>query len=181
MSNRLTKQHFWQWFKRHNKEFLLLHKKTKKEARYWLNEWNTHLRAYGRYMKFAILWEQEKNTAILIITSYDNSRFFKKIEAFVARACEIPNWKIQALEPPTEPGFLIEERFGHTGIDEEDFRFVQGDETEDIICVYHPLYTEERYDIFKQVAAAVLYNILGERAFGLDIGYIEVDNVIAGT
>jgi hypothetical protein len=43
--SKLSKRHFWEWFKRHNQEYLLLNHKSKKEAVYWLRELDAHLRA----------------------------------------------------------------------------------------------------------------------------------------
>lgn len=175
--SKLSKQHFWEWFKRHNEEYLQLYKKTKKEYKYWTNEMNAHLRAHGRYMNFSIQWEMGKNAAILTITSLGKSRFFERIEEFVAKAPQIPNWEIQALEPPQEVDFLIEERFGDTGIDVDELRFVKGDEDSNIFVVYHPLYIGEEEDIFTQVATAATYNVLGERLYGLNFNCVEVENL----
>lgn len=177
MSNRLSKQHFWEWFKRHNKEYLQLHKKSKKEDNYLTNELKAHLRAHGRYMKFSLVWEIEGNAGILTITSVGKSRFFDRIEEFVAKAPEIPNWTIQALEPPTKADFLIEERFGYTGIDVAELRFVKGEEDNNIFVVYHPLYTQKEDKKFTEIATAVTYNVLGERLFGLNFDCVEVDNL----
>ncbi len=43
--SKLSKRHFWEWFKRHQHEYLVLDKKPKKEVAYWLRELNAHLRA----------------------------------------------------------------------------------------------------------------------------------------
>lgn len=177
MSNRLSKRHFWEWFKRHNKEYLQLHKKTRKEHQYWTNEMIAHLRAHGRYMKYSLQSEVNGEFGILTITSLGKSRFFERIEEFVAQAPQIPNWKIQALEPPQEVDFLIEERFGSPGITVNDLWFVKGEEQRSIFVVYHPLYVEENEDTFIEIATAVIYNVLGERLFGLNIDRIEMDNL----
>ena len=177
ISNRLSKQHFWEWFKRHNKEYLQLSKKSQKEGNYMLNEMKAHLRAHGRYMKFSLVWAVDGSFGILTITSLGKSRFFERIEEFVAKAPQIPNWEIRALEPPENPCFLIEERFGDTGIDVDELRFIKGEEDSNIFVVYHPLYTEEQDDAFRQVAIAATYNVLGERLYGLNFDCVEVENL----
>lgn len=176
-SNKLSKQHFWEWFSRHHQEYAQFYKKTKKENKYLMNELTAHLRSHGRYMNFALECEVEKNSSTLTITSGGKSRFFERIEAFVAKAPELPDWKIQALEPPQAMDFLIEERFGYTGIDVSDLRFVKGEEESSLLVVYHPLYTEEKDVNFTQIATAATYNVLGERLFGLNIDRVEVDNL----
>src|SRR5437868_9110094 len=97
--SRLSKNHFWEWFKRNNKEYLEIKKKTKKETDYWLNELTTHLRVYLRYFGFSVTLP-ENGTAQLTITVNGKAMYFERAEAFVAKAPEIPGWTFKALEDP---------------------------------------------------------------------------------
>ena len=178
MTGKLSKRHFWKWFECNNKEYLQLGMKSKKDTIYWVNELRAHLRAYFKFLDFTLIPMQEGQSGILTISVNGAARRFKRVEAFVAAAPSIANWKIQALEEPMPMDFLLEERCGETGINPYEFRFLPQEEDDSIdLCVYHPLYTEERQSVFVQVAEAATYNLLGERSFGLDIRYISVDNV----
>ncbi len=52
--SKLSKRHFWEWFKRNNKEYLELNNKTKKESAYWLREMTAHLRAYFKFYEYSL-------------------------------------------------------------------------------------------------------------------------------
>jgi hypothetical protein len=178
MTRKLSKRHFWKWFERNNNEYLQLGKKSKKEINYWLNELNAHLRAYFKFFAFTLSSSQDGTNGTLAISVGGNARRFKRVDALVVAAPAIANWKILALDEPMPIDFLLEEQYGDTGIDPHEFRFAL-EETDNLprVVVYHPLYTQERQWIFEQVAEAAVYNLLGERSFGLDIGYMDADNL----
>lgn len=178
MANKLSKHHFWQWFMRHNKEYLGLSRKPKKEMTYWVNELNAHLRAYFKFLQFVVQYREEDNTGVLTISVAGKARYFNHVDRFVATAPAIPGWEIKALEEPRPIDFLLEEELGHIDIDPHELRCAvsdDGDQSE--ITVYHSLYTEEEHWIFQQVSEMAIYNILGERSFGLDIESICVTNL----
>jgi hypothetical protein len=175
--SKLSKRHFWEWFKQNKKEYSGLSKKTDKEKTYWLNEMNAHLRAYFKFFEFSIMWEDE--TPVLIITVKGKAQHFKKVEAFVAKAPEIPGWKIIALEYPLAIDFFLEKEIEDSGVHpvELSFSFPGDDPESGSITVYHPLITEKNKRAFWNLAHAAIYNLLGERSFGLDIYEIEVSNL----
>lgn len=174
--SKLSKRHFWEWFIRHNKEFLALPKKSKKEAAFWTNELNTHLGAYFKFFSFSLLL-YDKEPAWLTITVNGMDRHFKKVDAFVATAPDIPGWSIRALEDPKPVDFLLEELIEAVGIDPRECYFsFTGKDLKDIM-VYHPLYTEANGFLFLQLVDAAIFNLLGERSFGTDIGFLDVDNL----
>lgn len=174
----LPKRHFWEWFKRHNKEYLELRSKTKKEATYWVRELSAHLRAYFKFLEFSMSWHDE-GTARLTITVQGKARYFKKVDAFVATAPEIPGWSIRSLEDPMPVDFLLEKEIENAGIHPGEFYFsFDSDEPEDRdITVYHPLCTDHNAHAFAQLAYGAVYNLLGERSFGLDIDRLEMVNL----
>ncbi len=174
--SRLPKRHFWKWFNRHNKEYLELHKKSKKDATYWADELNAHLRAYFKFFSFSLALF-DKEPARLTITVNGMDEHFKKVDAFVATAPEIPGWNIRALEDPMPVDFLLEELMEEIGIDPRECYFsFAGKDWKDII-VYHPLCTKDNGFLFLQLANAAVFNLLGERSFGTDIGDLVVDNL----
>jgi hypothetical protein len=176
--NKLPKRHFWEWFKRHHKEYLELNKKSKKEAAYWLHELNAHLRAYFKFFGFSLALS-EKGPAKLTITVNGKAMHFKKVDAFVATAPEIPGWSISALEDPVPVDFLLEKQMEDAGVDPREFYFsFAGDDVKDAdIILYHPLCTKDNKRLLLQLAYAAMYNLLGERSYGVDIGQLEVANL----
>lgn len=175
--NRLSKRHFWEWFKRCNKEYLNLNKKPRKEASYWLNELNAHLRAYFKFFGFNMELENNQS-ATLTITVNGKAVHFAKVDAFVALAPDIPGWTITALQSPMPVDFLLEQQMELTGIAPEElcFSLESGSTSADII-VYHPLCTQENKHVFSQLVHAAVYNLLGERSYGVDVGRVEVANL----
>jgi hypothetical protein len=176
--SKLSKRHFWEWFKRNNTTYLELHNRTKKEAAYWINELNTHLRAYGRFYSFH-LTVSEKHTGSLTITVNGQSNHFKKADALVALAPEIPGWTIVSLEAPMSVNYELEQQLSASGIALDDlyFSFAGNDPDNNYITVYHTLCNEDSRHLFYNIAHAVVYNLLGERSFGLDIVDLDVANL----
>jgi hypothetical protein len=176
--SKLPKRHFWEWFSRNNKEYLELNNKTKKEAAYWLHELNAHLRAYFKFFGYCMALP-EKGIARLTITVHGKAMHFKKVESFVATAPEIPGWAFIALEEPMPIDFLLEKEIKAAGIDpgEFSFSFTSDDPEDSNIIIYHPLCTEENLRAFMNLAYEAIYNLLGERSFGLDLGLVEVANL----
>lgn len=176
--SKLTKRHFWEWFRRHHQEYLTLKNKPKKEITYWLNELNAHLRAYYKFLTFSLEWKQQQ-TAILTITVDGKTRHFKKVEDLVATASEIPGWTILALEKPRPVDFFLEQLMQETGIDPREFSFSfdSDDPHYAMLIVYHPLCTPKNQHLIYRLAYGAVYNLLGERSFGTDIGGVEVANL----
>lgn len=176
--SKLSKRHFWEWFKRHQQEYLTLNKKPKKEIQYWLREMNTHVRAYYKFFGFSLVLPDE-GTARLTITVKGREKHFKKADAFVALAPDIPGWSIHSLEDPMPVDLLLEKQLEVEGIDPWDFHFsILGECAEDtIVIMYHPLYTEDRVSLFLETAYETVYHLLGERSFGTDIDRVAVDNL----
>jgi hypothetical protein len=176
--SKLPKRHFWEWFKRHHKEYLELPKMSKKEAGYWLHELNAHVRAYFKFFGFSLALPNE-GTARLTITVNGNAMHFKKAEAFVATAPDIPGWSISALEDPMPIDFLLDKQMEDACTDPREFffSFAANDAGETDIIVYHPLCTTYNTRVFLQLAYAAIYNLLGERSFGMDLGHLEVANL----
>jgi hypothetical protein len=176
--NRLSKHHFWEWFKRHNQEYATLQSKSKKDMAYWLNELKAHLRAYYKFFEFSISWKN-KHPSTLTITVHGKAMHFKKVDALVAVAPDIPGWNIRALEGPMPVDFIPYKHLAEAGIDPKELYFSIDNEAPEraFITVYHPLCTEENEHLLSQLALTVVYNLLGERSYGLDIADIEVANL----
>jgi hypothetical protein len=178
MSLKLSKQHFWLWFREHNREYLSLNTKSQKDIRYWTNELTAHLRAYYKFLYFSISTTNDHTTGVLTISVAGKEQYFKYVDRLTAVAPAIPDWRVQALEAPMPIDFLWEHEHGDTGVDPHDFWCLvpEGGYKPDIE-IYHRLYTEDRQRAFRAAAEGALYNVLGERAFGRNIGVISVANL----
>lgn len=176
--DRLSKNHFWEWFKRNNREYIELTKKSKKEYAYWLNELNAHLRAYFKFFSYSLTLENKK-PATLTITVKGKGKHFKKVEAFVAKAPVIAGWRIHALDSPAPIDCSLEDLISEVGIHPQELYFsIAGNEMNgDGIIVYHPLCTEENEHLIFKLADAAVYNLIGEKAYGSEINVIEVTNL----
>lgn len=174
--SRLTKRHFWDWFKHHQQEYRSLDKKSKKEIAYWQREMNAHLRAYHKFLGFSLTCPQE-GEATLTITAHGKAIHFNSVEAFVATAPEIPGWRVRALETSMSVDSLLEQKMRKAGIDLGECRFSFSSDNPEALIVYHPLCTEENRRLLLQLAYSAVYNMLGERSFGTHIEYIGVENL----
>ncbi|MBW0177568.1 hypothetical protein [Sediminibacterium sp.] len=176
--SKLSKRHFWKWFQRNNTTYLDLHNSSKKEAAYWINELNTHLRAYGRFYSF-VLSVSNQHTGTLTISVDGKPHYFKKADTLVALAPDIPAWTIISLEAPMSVDPEMEMLLADAGIglDELYFSFAGNADEYNSIIVYHTLCNDDTYDLFYRIAHAVVYNLLGERSFGVDIADIDVANL----
>jgi hypothetical protein len=176
--SRLSKNHFWVWFKHHNHEYLALRNKSAKQVSYWLNELNAHLRAYFKFFGYCLEWQQEQ-CATLIITVNGRSIHFKKVEDFIAKAPKLDGWKISALQEPRPLDFLLDQQIENTGIDPAEmyFSFDNDDPDHTALVIYHPLCNPQNEHLVYELANRVVYNLLGERSYGTDIGPLRIANL----
>jgi hypothetical protein len=176
--SKLSKHHFWEWFKRNNKEYVELNKKSKKEIAYWLNELNAHLRAYFKFFSYSLVLENKK-ASTLTITVQGKEKHFKKVEDFVAIAPVIAGWRIHALDDPAPIDCSLENLIGKAGIHPQELYFSLASDALDRggIIVYHPLCTMENEHLISRLADAAIYNLIGEKAYGLEIDLIDVTNL----
>ena len=178
MAIKLSKRHFWQWFIRNHKEYLEFHNKPQKELKYWMNELSAHLRAYFKFLHYSVYVGKEGAVGVLTISVAGKARYFKYVDAIVAIAPAIPGWTIQALEAPRPIDSFWEEELGHAGIDPHELwcTVPQGEDLPGI-AVYHMLYAEAKHRLYALAAEMAVYNVLGERSFGVDIGSITIGNL----
>jgi hypothetical protein len=174
---KLPKSHFWQWFTKHNSEYLQLAKKSKKETKYWLNEMTAHLRAYYKFLEFSLSVSEDRKSGTLIITVDGKGMYFRRVDALVAQAPSIPGWTVKALEDPFPIDFMIGKEIEETGADPRELYFQTDDMDTTPLCltIYHPLYTKEKRYEFYDLARNAVYNLLGERSFGNDIRNIHLE------
>jgi hypothetical protein len=175
---KLSKRHFWEWFNRNNQEYLNFDNKTKKENRYWLQELNAHLRAYFKFLGFSLALNEE-GIGRLTISVNGNAKHFKRVDAFVATAPAIPGWIIRALDEPAPIDYTLEKQITSAGIHPAELTFHIPNEDQDCVdvTVYHPLCTPFNEHQLLGLAYAAIYNVLGERSFGLDVRSVTMMNL----
>jgi hypothetical protein len=178
MSRMTKKDHFWEWFKRHNHEYLALQSKSAKETTYWLNELDAHLHAISKFLDFVLSWKTGQS-ASLVITAGGRAKHFKKVEDLVTKAPAIPGWTIAALEEAQPIDFMLEQQMQEINIDPREmfFSLDNDDQDDTVLMIYHPLCTPETKNRIYRLAECAVYNLLGERSFGNDIGVIYVENL----
>src|SRR5688572_11612622 len=154
---KLSKRHFWEWFKRHNKEFLELHKKSSKEVTFWEQQLNAHLQAYYTFFGCSVVL-YKTGSAWLTISVNGMHEHFKKVDEFVASAPDIPGWNIRALEDPMPIDYLLKELMEQSGMDPRECNFSFTGKDEKDIIVYHPLYTKGNELLFLLLAREAIFN-----------------------
>jgi hypothetical protein len=178
----LVKSHFWTWFEQNNKEFLQLHRKKKKDAKYWMNELSVHIRAYCKKLGCQINYNPRKRTGQLIITAGGDGRYFHRADDLVAKAPEIPRWEIYSLIPPQPLDVEIVELFRQIGVDPLNLWFkplgYNDRWNRPGIVVYSDMYNDELSGAeFESAISAMIVNVLGERSASQDIGDIVLANL----
>jgi hypothetical protein len=106
-------------------------------------------------------------------------RHFKKVDKFIALAPEIADWEFSALEDPMPIDFLMEKQIESAGVhpNEFSFSFASDDVNDTDIMIYHPMCTPQNEAILLAMAYAAVYNLLGERSYGLDIDRLTMANL----
>jgi hypothetical protein len=104
---------------------------------------------------------------------------YRVAEDLVDKASQIPGWNFVALEDPKPIDFFLERDIEDTGIDPRElcFSFAGKNLPHTWLIVYHPICTPENEHRIYQLAKAAVYNLLGERSFGMDIRGLEVANL----
>lgn len=173
--------HFWKWFEQHAEEYRDIYANDEKKIGYLLDEINMHLRACHKYLEAVVGVQEDTGEATLIITANGQARGFRQADRLVAKAPALANWKIQALQSPAEPGCLLDVFFPEVCIDPERLWFSVlydgGPSSPKDIIVYSELYKPGVSALFENAVRLVLYNILGERLFGLYIRKIYIANL----
>ena len=181
---KITKtKHFWIWFQRHLACYYGFQEIGNPEAAYYWNELSMHLWVFGRGIAAELSWPppDEEGNATLIITAMGDAKYFKKIERLVAQAPKLPGWDIIALQQPQPVDFFIEEDFGECNIDPFNLWFEPPDVSPSVPRIILYVYAEIYTDItptFEQAVRAAVFNVLGEKVYGLELRVVHVENLL---
>lgn len=169
-------KHFWTWFKRNEKKLQRMPNMDADEREYWLREIATHMRAYTKRLFFEVFFDRNRGSRF-IITPYGNPKYFRMAETMARKAPPMDNWEIIALQPPGLLGELLEAGYGRTGIDLNNLWFTTPLERAAngriMLKIYAELFREPTGEM-EIALEAVIYEILGEKVIGLEIGDIEL-------
>lgn len=170
---------FWHWFQRNKDTYHNLPTSTKAEVLYLMREMSMHLAAYGRHINAELYWENVNGQVetVIVFTTYGRPRQFRKVERLVACAPFIPGWRFLDLDPPRPIDFFLDEQYHHLDFDPFDLWF-EPPEWYDLkhkceLQVYADTYTPITEEYTQAVRAAV-YNVLGEKVYGLKVREVEV-------
>lgn len=170
---------FWNWFSRFSEVYKLVHRLPPADNIFWKDQLITRLRLYCNYGgQIHFRMGPDESYAELIFTTKRQSHYVDIIDQLIQQAPAIPGWKFQAMYPPRHPRHNIVERFGPTYIEPEELwispaaisslaggRF--------FVNIYAELY--DPADIIdRQIVEAMLFNILGERSFVMDLAGFKV-------
>ena len=179
----LNGYHFWEWFSAHHSNYLQIGERDEEEADELLNELLQHLHRYCDQLYFKI-GGLDPETNEFIITAEGNPEFFNMAEDLVQMAPKIKGWKFIALSPPDEE---LEEIIYYDGLElkPENIWFIPLDNKEEPhkfgirICLEE--YNAAEDEKFFYALNYLLEKMLGEKGNALDIQYMEVSNLPAGT
>lgn len=170
-------QQFWNWFKKNEAQFFFHNQiKDEIEKEKILNELDKHLHLYCENLYFEVGGSPDQKQD-LIITAQGDADYFSIAESLVEKAPQLEYWNIIALKPAVEDSVI--EYDGIKLIPETMWFFPLNNEKSDQLGlrVYIKDYNSADKDKFLFCTYLIIDNLLGERSSGLDIGYVEIQNL----
>lgn len=167
---------FWDWFMNNNKSYFFLDEIGEPAKNKLLDELLGKLHLCSDNLFFEIGGEPN-NASELIITTGGGKEYFRGAENLVEEAPPIDGWKIVALKPAV--GGHFESEWDGIQLNTEDLWFMPyfTDGAFELgITIFIP-----DYDLYSENEALIplvetkLATILGEKSFGLDIDYVDVE------
>lgn len=173
----IKEEQFWEWFKKNKAKYFFLHQiddETEKER--ILNELEEQLHLYCEDLFFEVGGEPDQKQD-LIITAQGDPDFFNNAECLVAHAPQLEHWNIIALKPAVEDSVID---YDGINLSSEMMWFIplsSKNSSKIGLRVYIENYNPTDEDKVLFATHLLLDNLLGEKSSGLDIGYIEIDNL----
>ncbi|HEY4150207.1 MAG TPA: hypothetical protein VGM41_14810 [Chitinophagaceae bacterium] len=165
---------FWNWFRQHENKYRDFDRCSDKEVEDLMHELDVHLKAYHHRLWASVKTEKGDDRSTLILSANGRRFSFGYVDRLVAKVPLMEYWKVVALEEPREADFMLKERFGDLAMDVRKLSFAaeQNEKGQQDIAVYTDPYDYGKAKRYNQAARRVVYNLLGERFFGLGIGYV---------
>jgi hypothetical protein len=172
---------FWEWFKVNNSAYLFINEiEDKAEKQRLLDNFMKHLHKYCDKLYFQIGGDREDDQE-LIITAEGNSDYFNTVEELIDNAPSIPNWKFIAF---LQPNFNEDFHINYEGVvlasNEMYFLPLDHEDSPSLIGFRIGIKNYDQLKDNKWLQATVykiIDTLVGEKAFALDIDYIEINEL----
>ncbi|MDQ6904050.1 MAG: hypothetical protein M3139_13695 [Bacteroidota bacterium] len=171
-----TISQFWKWFQDNNKAYLLLNDVEGDVKEGLLNDFEEQLHNYCDQIYFEIGGEPDEDQE-LIITAEGDQIYFGKVEELINAAPQISGWKFIAFKPSI-PGHF-KSMWDDLELNTEEMWFLPlVNEKNNDLGIRIRL---KNHDLIKdnEILTTLLYKmldtILGEKAFSLNIKYVDTD------
>jgi hypothetical protein len=172
---------FWNWFKNNHSAYLFINQiEDKDEKERLLDNLMNSLHKYCDKLYFQIGGHPEEDQE-LIITAEGDVNYFGFVEELIAHAPALDNWKFIAfLQPNSNDDFYID--YEGIVLASKDMWFLPMDH-EDSPSLIGLRVCIKNYDNLKDnewmqpTVYKIIEAIVGEKAFALDIDYIEIDEL----
>jgi hypothetical protein len=172
---------FWNWFTENNSAYLFLNEiEDFEEKERLLDNLTKQLHLYCDKLYFEIGGHPDDDQE-LVITAEGNSDYFNTVEELINNAPSIPNWKFIAfLQPNHNNDFHINFEGIVLASNEMYFLPLDHEDSSELIglriCIKN--YIELKDNKWLQPTVyKIIDTIVGEKAFTLDIDYIEIDEL----
>lgn len=172
----LQEEKFWQWFEKHQSEYLDLDDLNEQRKVLLLDQLLNQLHEYCGGLYYQIGGTPFKERRELVISAEGNLEYFEAVEKLVSAAPEIYNWKVIAFKQPMGTDFVTE--YGELVLDPKKMWFLPLNNEQDPkmigikICIDN--YDPNNARKFKQAVYQILDAILGEKATATELNYLDV-------
>jgi len=99
---------FWQWFEKHQTEYLHLGNIDKQQKELLLDQFLKQLRNYCSHLYFQIGGNPSKERRELVISAEGNIEYFDAVEKLVGAAPKMNNWQVIAFKQPMGTDFVTD-------------------------------------------------------------------------
>jgi hypothetical protein len=168
---------FWQWFADNQKAYTLLDSIGESVKEELLDNLLSHLHKYCDKLYFEIGGFPDQDQE-LIITAEGDKDYFSQVEELIGDAPAIYGWSFIAFKQPTNDPFTS--KWGDIELATGDIWFtpLESEDPKEIgIRIFVPNYDEIREnESTNPLLLKMLDTIIGEKAFSLDIAYVEFES-----
>lgn len=169
---------FWKWFRENNKAYTFLHSIDEETKEKLLNSFLEQLHKYCANIYFEIGGLPDEDQE-LIITAEGNKNYFDKVEQLVNAAPRIEGWKLIAFKPAMPDHFTS--KWNDLELNTENLWFLPLSNAKNkglgIRVCFNNQDSIKDSDTLRPFLYKMLDTIVGEKAFALDIHYVDTDDL----
>ena len=168
---------FWNWFKANEAKYFFLNQiEDEDEKENLLDDLLAHLHEYCDKLYFEVGGHPDEKQD-LIITAEGDVDYFPQVEALVGSSPKLEHWTIIAFKPQTEKSVI---NYNGLSLDARNVIFnpLTNPNSQKIgVRLYYDNYTESNKKDLLTASYWLLDNVLGEKSYALNIGYVDVASV----